>query len=182
MSKKPNLMSTQDDDLGASRKVRSHYYYARYKLNPDISEDITIADENTIVSLKGMSITAAQGAITPASGSIQITPEPAHKSVLASGTLTTGSATSETGLEEGHGSANHSNDFLERLSRALPKELREEIFGDLLELRVERRKAGDSRWQIRWITISQLSIAIILGLARRSWLAGMIEWLRRVTP
>jgi hypothetical protein len=210
MSKKPNLMSTQDDDLGGGHKapsadtimawryrvnnqLQAHYQRGTdiklsggflsepYELNPQISEPITIADKNTIISLKGMSITAAQGAIiTPASGSIQINAGPVRTGAVASGTLTTGSAASEAGLEQGHSSAIIRNDLLERLSWAIPEELREEIFGDLLELRAKRREAGDSRWQIHWMTLSQLSISMVLGLARRGWLPAIIEWLRRM--
>jgi hypothetical protein len=56
--------------------------------------------------------------------------------------------------------------MLERLSWGIPTELSEEFLGDLLELRAQRKQAGDSQAQILWFTVSQLFISIVLGLAR----------------
>jgi hypothetical protein len=183
MNREPNRMSTQDDFLGDRSKNRDTVIFGRYRVNPDliyppldnlkdsdgdtviyrrfypypnISSNASPANNDRTVSLNGISMTATQGALSPGTGSMQLTPEPIRIKVSDSVTVTTSPAVSDGRFEEGLNSANLSHDLLERLSLAIPEELREEIFGDLLELRAKRRNAGDSLWQIRWITVSQL--------------------------
>jgi hypothetical protein len=165
-------MSTQDDDLGDIKLPNGNtFIYMSFKNGFHIDGNRSPANNDITLPLNGMSITAPQGALSA---------EPIRINVSDSVTVTTSPVVLDTKSDQGHQSACRSEDILERLSLGIPKKLREEIFGDLLELRAQKKQAGDSHRQILWFTVSQLFISIVLGLARRGWLAAIIEWLTRV--
>jgi hypothetical protein len=73
-------------------------------------------------------------------------------------------------------------DWLEQLSRAIPRHLREQIFGDLCEIRAEMVAEGRSPLKIGWTTFSQFLLSILWWLwTRFGWVVLLYnrvsEWL-----
>lgn len=65
-------------------------------------------------------------------------------------------------------------DWVERLSWALPKQLREQIFGDLCEIRARMEDEGCSRREIAWKTSSQLLLSSLWWFwTRIGWIAAI---------
>lgn len=77
----------------------------------------------------------------------------------------------------------HKNaDWVEQLSRAIPKQLREQIVGDLCEVRARMVAEGCSPLKIFWTTLSQFLLSILWWLwTRFGWIMLLYnrvsEWL-----
>lgn len=150
------------------------------------------------VALKGTSTSSAAGAltaqlgnrgttiITPPAGSMNIGPQPLKVKVSDDITVTdrTGTLVGNhedspipAGPEESVPNSESCNpthqsvDWVEQLSRGIPKHLREEIFGDLCEVRAKMAAEGCSPLEIKRKTFSQLLLSILYGLCvRLGWI------------
>jgi len=161
----------------------------------------------TTIELKGLSTTLAAGSlaahlankspvITPATGSMTMGPHPIQINVSDHVTVTDSADSVEGDHEDSLIPADseesvtnsesctpiHQNaDWVKQLSRGICRPLREQIFGDLCEIRAEMEAEGSSPSQIKWTTLSYLLSSILYGLSLIfSWLRNRFGWIMAI--
>ena len=162
MSKKPNLMLTQDDP-----------------------EDGPIRPSN-VVRLRGLSINTGIGSITPASGSLTFGQGSVKIHVSDSVAVKEGGDSSSRPIAESHvriiEDHHRESDWVDHLSWMVPKYLREPLLGDLREDRQKMAASGYSSFRIELNTVLQLLSAAFyrfwsrLGWALLLW-TKLMDWI-----